>query len=372
MQRVSFKACRSPLFFLGTFLRFLKTFCPKRCLVGLFCAIALSGGWAHNALAQQAFSGDKTPSAGTSASATVCLSPAECLQQLRFAESALLRQQAAQVLGERGSTTANSALIMALQNDPSEFVKIKAVQALGRLRMPRSFEPLVNTLNQAKSGRLRVAAALALGEAQMVKATLPLQNTLKKDAHWRVRRAAAFALGRFNQSQHVSTLLTALQSEPHPLVRFRIATVLQKIPFSPQQTLAAAPVLIKGFEAEKNIQVRLAMIALQGTIGGDQIQQALLVLLSDKHVEVREAAVRALGDIPNNRTTQRLIQTLRDDTDLRIRQAALRALSKHKTAFAQEAIAYYAKHTRLKDLQNLAKDLLQKSTQTTPLPAKRP
>jgi HEAT repeat protein len=123
-------------------------------------------------------------------------------------------------------------------------------------------------------------------------------------------------------------------SDPNPKVRSQAARKLGEIGAAAK---AAVPDLAAALnDADK--QVRFAAVNALWTMGPDAAEAfpaVLGALKSDKSVEVRESAVRALADIDPNLAVPPISGALTEDADPRVRLKAAEALSKlghHATA----------------------------------------
>jgi kynurenine formamidase len=74
----------------------------------------------------------------------------------------LLRETAAQVLGQRGAATAVPALIKAMAKDKNKWVRARCAEALGLIGEPKAIRPLTSALEREKDQRLRRMIAGAL------------------------------------------------------------------------------------------------------------------------------------------------------------------------------------------------------------------
>jgi HEAT repeat protein len=116
-------------------------------------------------------------------------------------------------------------------------------------------------------------------------------------------------------------------SDPNPKVRSQAARKLGEIGVAAK---AAIPDLAAALN-DADDQVRFAAINALWTIGPDAAEAFPAVigaLKSDKSVEVRESAVRALADIDANLAVAPTSAALTEDADPRVRLKAAEALSK--------------------------------------------
>ncbi len=122
----------------------------------------------------------------------------------------------------------------------------------------------------------------------------------------------------------------------HPLIRGRVAEI-----FAISGDKSAVPVLIEALRGEFFTVKSRAAIAL-GNIGDARVLPELLPLLKDKENEVRIAACIAIGKFRDPSTFDELANVTLDDPVIEVRQAAVKALgdSRHPAAipFLMEAL----------------------------------
>lgn len=122
----------------------------------------------------------------------------------------------------------------------------------------------------------------------------------------------------------------------HPLIRGRVAEI-----FAISRDKFAVPVLIEALRGEFFTVKSRAAIAL-GNIGDARVLPELLPLLKDKENEVRIAACIAIGKFRDPSTFDELANVTLDDPVIEVRQAAVKALgdSRHPAAipFLMEAL----------------------------------
>ena len=255
-------------------------------------------------------------------------------------------------LGEIGDPAAVGPILATL-DDSDEDVRKAAVRSLGNFRDARVVEPLVAVL-RGTDRDLRTEAIKALdlldqlGDARVIAALIALlrdeptvrdprtapagsfapREALRKagapaveplivalgDASVLVRRAAAAILGWIRDHRAIAPLVAALEDE-NPLVRVAAANALDALGWSPADpSMAVARWLATG-EWQECVK-----------IGTDAVEP-LTAALGDPNTWVREAAIKALGEIADQRAVEPLAGLLSDQSeDLRVREAAAEAL----------------------------------------------
>ena len=117
-----------------------------------------------------------------------------------------------------------------------------------------------------------------------------------------------------------SPLMAQALTTAHPLVRGRIAEV-----FSISKDKTAVPALLTALRGEYYTVRSRAALAL-GHIGDESAIPALLTALKDREDEVRIAACEALGQFKAPDTFDELANVLLDDPKIEVRQAAVKVL----------------------------------------------
>lgn len=117
-----------------------------------------------------------------------------------------------------------------------------------------------------------------------------------------------------------SPLMAQALTTAHPLVRGRIAEV-----FSISKDKTAVPALLTALRGEYYTVRSRAALAL-GHIGDESAIPALLTALKDREDEVRIAACEALGQFKDPDTFDELANVLLDDPKIEVRQAAVKVL----------------------------------------------
>jgi HEAT repeat protein len=222
-----------------------------------------------------------------------------------------IREAAITALGWFKDTRATEPLIAMLNdNDPS--VRCLAAQALGLIGDTRAVEPLISAL-RGKNLSVRSAAVTSLGQLKDPRAFEPLSVLLRVDGLQRVAQDALIEMG----PTAVEPLCRILQEEDHPL-RFYAAELLTKI-----HDAGAINSLIASLGVRVNGIGQLAADALVG-IGVPAVDE-LIGSLNDADPNVRQMAIKALGQIKDGRAVGPLLDALHD-VILDVRRQALVAV----------------------------------------------
>ncbi|MBM4320845.1 MAG: hypothetical protein FJ125_13050, partial [Deltaproteobacteria bacterium] len=171
-----------------------------------------------------------------------------------------------------------------------------AAEGLGYFRDRRAVEPLQAVLASKDPGLQRSAAAalMMLGDKKGAATLLPLLDERSPN----VRRAAATAIGRLNGPAHAAELVAHVNDRDRGVRRALLDS----------------------------------LVAIQDNSA--EVVDALLSLSRDQAVDLRYAAVKALGRaIGEERVVDRLLDALADPVD-QVRRAAVHLLAAHKVARA--------------------------------------
>jgi HEAT repeat protein len=267
-----------------------------------------------------------------------------------------VRSNAITALGNLKATAALELLVLKLQ-DPDIFVRSAAASALGTLGCDRAVEGLIIGL-QDPDPIVRWTFAEALGDICNEQALEPLIQALQ-DVHIMVRKTAIFALGKIGNEQAIEPLTAILTNSDSSLRRAAIFSLYKIGGELPIQALLgdgdvqvrelAARTLLNTAVLEQPVRsllnelqnpysiVRAESARLLGemsadilaTIGIDRVVNAIAVLLNDLSFKVRKIAVIALGKIGSDLASEPLISALQNLNNHRhLRRNAVFALEK--------------------------------------------
>jgi HEAT repeat protein len=130
------------------------------------------------------------------------------------------------------------------------------------------------------------------------------------------------------QIPSATPLLIKTLREAHPILRGRVAEI-----FGISKDHAAIPTLVDALQGEYYTVRSRAALAL-GKIGDPKTIRPLLIVLKDKEDEVRSAACLAVGLFRDPATFDEITNVLLDDLKIEVRQAAVRALGNTQHAAA--------------------------------------
>jgi len=270
--------------------------------ISLLLILCLVGGCVQN--------GD--PSFQTSSSSKQNESLVKSLIKDLKNNTATVRRDAANALGNLGDKNAVFPLIEVLKNDNSHIVRINAAEALGKIKDKRAVEPLIAALkNETEYGGVRSSAAEALGEIKDERAVEPLIAALKDDRppHYTGKigdpntqivfssgkvYGAATALGKIGDKRAISPLVEVLgNSYVHTEAAIALA-------------MFGEPAVDPLIEALKGPGKNEAIIAL-GLIGDKRATEPLIeIMKKERNYDVAEA----LGNIKDKKAVQPLIEQI--------------------------------------------------------------
>jgi len=235
-----------------------------------------------------------------------------------------VRQQAAEILGVLGDSSAGSILIDALRDNDRNVV-VAAVQALGRLKIQEAVEPILSTYRQyPESGPIFADALGLIADSRAV----PFLITRLAMASGLETYAIVEALGEIGHPQAMETLINRLAEARGMFLEvlwMSILRIAQKNQIDVLSILATPQVQdrlkdIFQEEGDQNL-ISYLTIALRET----STSRGILILASRFHqfsCEIRRALVREMGKIPGKDTVKCLIKALEDDDVLVVYQAA--------------------------------------------------
>ena len=203
-------------------------------------------------------------------------------------------------------------------NDENPLVREAAAQGLGELRDERMFGPLSRALTDEPDWSVRCDILYALGEIKDKRAVGMLCRSLK-DSIPSVRFSAAAALGRIGDTTAVNALIAALDDatvsdvgafseiviESPRDVRIAIAQALGEL-----EDARSANALVR-LMSSRSCFVRRAGTAALRRIGDRGSLEPLIAALNDPSIDVRREAAMALGKIGDKRAFQAMLDAVR-------------------------------------------------------------
>lgn len=200
-------------------------------------------------------------------------------------------------------------LMILLEKGKLKFrAKAFVISTLGKMKSKRAVPILINLLEDYKRD-IRIASAKALGEIADTSSVKPLVMKSFDDSDVNVRKAAIEALGNIRAQEAFDALLGLLERELYQDV---IETIVKSLIEIDQERFLSN---IKSYKI--SAKKALANITYSMDI--------LSMLLSCESMEVRKAAVMALGRIATDEAISKIIEFISSE-DKEIKKAAIAAL----------------------------------------------
>jgi HEAT repeat protein len=252
---------------------------------------------------------------------------------IREAAAAFLKQLGKHSKQWREQTTVVPDLIKAL-NDNNPRIRCEAAKALAFFRDNRAISPLIKSLHD-RSPWVRLEAASSLGILRSRKAVSPLLELFRDDSDWRnkfVQREALFAIRKidYREPKLLPWLIKKFDDE---YLKVEIIKALGEF-----HTVEAKNLLFKATK-DSNEHIRSLALSVIANLPATATKSAVkeqepktdlfITSLKDPSTGVRANAVRALGEIGDDRAIEPLIGAL-NDTHSNVQMKTLEALGKFK------------------------------------------
>jgi HEAT repeat protein len=259
-------------------------------------------------------------------------------------------------LADRGDSASRDVITRAIAAE-APTVRQAAIAAVGRLGEADSVAPLAKALADAKSSEERALveqALVNLGGKQATDRTIVAQlkssNPLPRShlitalarrdsrsavpvlleeagsADSAVAQAAFRALASLAEARHLPPLLDKLEqlraSEERASAEEAVVQVLGKVEAPPRRTEAVCQRL----EKASGVETRCSLLRLLPSAAGPRALQAVHLAMTDAEPRIRDTAIRALADWPDDSAWDSLMQQYAQPTTEAYRVLALRAL----------------------------------------------
>ncbi|NSW54250.1 MAG: HEAT repeat domain-containing protein [Anaerolineae bacterium] len=236
------------------------------------------------------------------------------IKALSYQKDWLLRQDAAQALGDLADARSVEPLIAALDDENHEVSEYAAV-ALGRIGGVRTTELLITALTDGSGSEgVRSSAAKALGEIGDSRAVESLIAALEDKNH-KVSEYAAAALGRIGGARTTELLIAALTDVSlSGDVRSSAAKALVQIGAPSVESLIVefSQAIAENDNGPRFSQTKDCLIKI-----GEPSVQPLAILLDDPNRRKQWLAAQMLGEIGSPQAVEPLIAALTDQTKSR-------------------------------------------------------
>jgi HEAT repeat protein len=230
-----------------------------------------------------------------------------------------VRSRAALVLGSFGDAKVIPELLPLLEDDEDE-VRIAACTTLGKYRDPATFYDISNILLDDPKIEVRRAAAKALGETKHPAAAPYLLEAIHDSIWWYEREKVDGELTAAIENMGAAVIDPLIQAlgDNEGTVRKLAATLLGNL--GDERAIDMLGMTLFDLHHEVGEAAAQALVKF-----GPQAVEVLFEALSHPEAGIREAAVRALGQIQDARVAPVLIEKLKDPDRL-VKSQAMRSL----------------------------------------------
>ncbi|MHA1821579.1 MAG: HEAT repeat domain-containing protein [Promethearchaeota archaeon] len=209
------------------------------------------------------------------------------------------------------------ALIKDLRSNDLEKKK-KAIFLIGEKKIIEAEDDLIKLLKDSKDRVVRNSAARALGKIKSKKSVDQLIESLKDEDYY-VRLNSAWALGKIGEQKSVAPLVQLIKNGGAKVYSFTGSQVEVKQDNVDEELLKD--------EGMKYHDVQINAIKALGEIGDERAVGALIAEANDEDGHIRAAIALALGKIKSKKAVPKLIELL-NDTMWYVRRDAAIALGK--------------------------------------------
>jgi aminopeptidase N len=244
--------------------------------------------------------------------------PADMLrEQLASAPTARGRWLAAQAMAKLDDPQTIAALAKVLA-DSRQFwgVRGECAAALGKMRVREGFDALKNA-RQIEHPKVRRAVVDALGNFRTTDAMEAIKPLALRDDSYLVESEAARALGRTRQSAAFDVLVDLLE-RPSWFDVVRAGAIDGMAALRDDRAVPHVTARVRYGHPPR--ARRAAAMALPKLASDRRAREALEQLLDDSDPLLRVDAVRALGELGDNKARPALRQRLETDLDARVRR----------------------------------------------------
>lgn len=216
----------------------------------------------------------------------------------------------------RGFAAAHRAL-----EDPDPMIRDAAAEALGQFDSTAAIAALMRRLRQDDAASVRRTAAWALAQLDAMQASSALADALQSDADASVREMSAWALGNIEHSDGITALTEALRRDASAPVREMAAWALGEL-----EAESASAVLGEAVTGDRSADVRATSAWALGQLEPERAPRGLISAVGDADANVRLNAAWALSEIGDSAALPALRTALQRESGDRARRAMLRAV----------------------------------------------
>lgn len=230
-----------------------------------------------------------------------------------------VRIAALNALGKLGdASTVDLLAEIAASTDGAE--RQAARDSLYRLRDPATNQRILDGIGKAEAG-VKVELIRSVGERNLIGGVDKLLKTAR-DRDSDVRQESVRALREVAGPEYVPALLELLKDAENDTelkaIEKTIVSVTGKSP------VRNAAVIIAAIDSAQDVRVRCSLLRVLGGIGDEDSLEMLRQALADEDMEVRTAAVRALGEWPDGKLAEELLDVAASIDDAKLKTLALR------------------------------------------------
>jgi HEAT repeat protein len=246
---------------------------------------------------------------------------------LAASADANVRQAAAQALGRIGDARAARPLAQALAAAKDESEANTLIAALGALPGGRETDQAVLAELNASQGSVRaqLIASLSSRRSSEVLATLLSETDHPNPG---VGRAAYRVLARSVTAETLPRLLGKFMAIRDADQRADVETFVEQAVLNVESPTDRSSAVLAALSRAPNLETRQALLRLLPSCGDTEALQSLKAALADSDARVRETAVRALAEWPDDAAWAPLVSIYRNPGNEAQRDIALRGMTR--------------------------------------------
>jgi len=241
------------------------------------------------------------------------------IEALRSDEDVEVRRAAAEVLADLSGSQAVEVLIDALRNEESAEVRQEIVRKLADIGGPRVVEVLIEALHNDRSVCVRETIVDKLEDLEDNRIIDGLIETLRNEEDAEVRLKVASRLAVCGDARALKALLEAMRSDRDVQVRLIAAAVIGA--FANWLSLTSHDGGQKSYFYSYDIDLDAIILDLDDKVIEETLKEAQEVW-NKKFLQLDTEVASSLRE----RAVEALIETLKRDTDVEVRQIAAAAL----------------------------------------------
>lgn len=246
------------------------------------------------------------------------------IYQLRHDEDVTGRMDAARGLADFPTQDSLRALKRAVLRDSFWGVQSAAARSLGNMKSDRALDILrdCRTVDHPKARR---GVAAALGEFKNERSAKYLSEMLDNDESYYVAMVSAASLGKTQSKHAYDKLVAALDRESH-LEAIRSGAFFGLSSLKDERAIEVAKKWVRPGNPPRSREAAIGVLGQLGE-GNHQITDALIDLLDDNWLRVRQSAVSALARLKDPRAINPLRALASRDLDGRVVRDSREAIS---------------------------------------------